>query len=577
MDGQSTGTATPAAETAVVERPWLHHYAAGTPATLTYPQIAIPDLLRQTAQQHPTQPAALFYGRSLSYQDLDTLSSRCANALIAAGLRHGDRVLVVLPNLPQFMIVHFGVLKAGGVVAALSPLLVEREIATLAEDSGARIGVVLDRMWDKVQPLVAGGVLDLAIVTGVHDYLPPLKRLLYPIKFRNDMVRIKHEPGKIVAFRRFLAAAESSDPQIAVRPDDIATFQYTGGTTGLPKAAVLTHRNLIANTFQIRNWVTDVHEAGEVLLSVMPFFHAYGLSLSLHLGVQLAATSVMVPRFDLTDVMEQIEQHRPTLLPGVPTLYSAINGAAEKNPKRQETLRSIRYCISGGAPLPLEVQERFEAITGGRLVEGYGLSEASPVTHANPLDGRARNGTIGLPLPDTEARIIDVETGTVLPTGERGELQIRGPQVMRGYWQRPEETAAVLSADGWLSTGDVAIMDADGFFRIVDRLKDIIITSGENIYPREVEEVLYSHPKVQDAVVIGVPHPVAGQVAKAVIVPRPGETLDRREMLAFCNANLAKHKVPRQFEFRDSLPKAATGKVLRRALTADPAPADEQD
>lgn len=573
MDGIREPTSPPAPLADAATRPWARHYAAETPATLTYPEITIADLLRETVRKHPDHPAIAYYGRGISYRELDELSSRCANRLIEHGLKPGDRVLVVLPNLPQFMIVHFGVLKAGGVVAALSPLLVEREIAQLAADSGARIVVVLDRMWEKVRPIVERREVDLAIVTGPQDYLPLFKRLLFPLKYRKDMVSVSHAPERgTVQFRKFLSGASTTDQQVAVTPDDIAAFQYTGGTTGLPKAAVLTHRNLIANMLQIRHWVTEAREAGEVLLGIMPFFHAYGVSLSLHLGVYLAATSVIVPRFDLADVMDQIERYHPTLLPGVPTLYNAINGAAENNPARQQALRSIRYCISGGAPLPLDVQRRFEETTGGRLVEGYGLSEASPVTHCNPLDGRARSGTIGLPLSDTEARIVDTETGAALPAGERGELLIRGPQVMRGYWQRPDETAAVLSPDGWLSTGDVAIMDEDGFFRIVDRLKDIIITAGENIYPREVEEVLYTHPKVQDAAVVGVPHPVAGQVAKAFIVPKPGQTLDRREMLAYCTERMAKHKIPRQFEFRESLPKAATGKILRRELTSPPNP-----
>lgn len=562
----------------VTDRPWLRHYPAGAPPTLHYPEITIPDLLRETAARHPNHPGVIYYGRRMRYRELDALSSRFANRLIEHGLQPGDRVVFVLPNLPQFMIAHFGVLKAGGVVAALSPLLVEREIAQLTGDAGATIVVVLDRMWEKVRPLVERGEVRLAIVTGPHDYLPTIKRLLYPLKYRKEMVRVPHAPERgIVQFRRFIAGASPVDPRVARRPDDIAAFQYTGGTTGLPKAAMLTHRSLVANTLQCRAWVTDARETGEVILGIMPFFHAYGVSLSMHLGVYLAGTSVIIPRFDLTDVMTQIERYRPTFLPGVPTLYSAIIRGAEHNPRRQQALRSIRYCISGGAPLPLSVQQRFEELSGGRLVEGYGLSEASPVTHCNPLDGRSRNGTIGLPLPDTEARIVDPETRAPLLPGERGELLIRGPQVMQGYWQRPEETAAVLLPDGWLATGDVAIMDEDGFFRIVDRLKDVIITAGEKIYPREVEEVLYAHPKVQDAAVVGVAHPAGGQVAKAFVVPKPGETLERRELVAWCNERLAKYKVPRQFEFRESLPKSPTGKILRRELiAAAPSSAAEQ-
>jgi long-chain acyl-CoA synthetase len=458
-------------------------------------------------------------------------------------------------------------MKAGGVVASLSPLLVEREIAQLAADAGARFVITLDRVWDRVEPLIESRAIQAAIVTGVHDYLPTVKRLLYPLKYRKEMVKVPIDPKRGVhAFRSWLGGASEAPPNVTLTPEDVAAFQYTGGTTGLPKAAVLTHGNMVANTLQVRAWVPDLREGQETMLAILPFFHAYGLTLCLHLAARLAATTVLVPRFDIADVMEQIARYQPTLLPGVPTLYNAINGATESNVERQQAVKSIRYCISGGAPLPLEVQRKFEQITGGHVVEGYGMSEASPVTHCNPLDGRARNGTIGLPLPNTEARIVDLETRHPLPPGERGEIVIRGPQVMRGYWKRPEDTAAVLSADGWLSTGDIGIMDEDGFFQIVDRQKDVIITGGENIYPREIEEVLYQHPKVLEAAVVGVPHPVGGQVAKAFIVPRPGESLDRREVLQFTGERLAKYKVPRQVDIRESLPKAATGKILRRAL-----------
>jgi long-chain acyl-CoA synthetase len=550
------------------EWPWLRHYAAGTPPTVAVPDSTVADILRETARKHPDRRAIAFYGNHISYKELDRASSAFANRLIEHGLRRGDRVLVILPNLPQFLIAHFGILKAGGTVAALSPLLVEREIADLAADADARIIVVLDRMWEKVQPLVARGLFTCAIVTSVQDGLPTLKRLLFPIAKRKEVIAIPHDPARGVwRYRAFLKGASRDDPRVPVGPDDVAAFQYTGGTTGLPKAAVLTHRNLVANVLQTRAWFYDAREAQETLMAIIPFFHSYGVTLCLHLGVQIAATNVLVPRFDIKDVMEQIATYQPTLLPGVPTLYNAITGAAEKNPERKQSLTSIRYCFSGGAPLPAAVRERFEELTGGALVEGYGLSEASPVTHANPLDGRARNGFIGLPVSNTEARIVDIETRAPLPPGERGELAIRGPQIMREYWKRPSETAAVLE-DGWLYTGDVAIMDEDGFFKIVDRQKDVIITGGENVYPREIEEVLYTHPKIAEAAVVAVEHAVAGQVAKAFIVVKPGETLDRREVLQYTADRLAKYKQPRLVEFRDALPKAGTGKILKRELIA---------
>lgn len=548
-------------------KPWLRYYQSGVPDSIDYPDWTLPDLLQDTVARFPDRDALVFYGNRLTYREIDRLSSQFANRLVEMGLKPGEPVLLILANLPQYLIAHFGTLKAGGVVAALNPLLVEREVAALAADSGARFVVVLDRMWDRVEPIVQRGELTAAIVTGVQDYLPGIKRLLYPLKFRKEIVKVAHQPDKgIHQFRKLMSGASERAPVVERHPDDVALFQYTGGTTGLPKAAMLTHGNIIANTFQGRAWIPDARDGQEIIMAILPFFHAYGGTLCLHLGLRIGATTVLVPRFDLTDVMDLIAKYQPTILPGVPTLYHALNTGSNNNPERQQALKSIRMCISGGAPLPEEVQTRFEELTGGRLVEGYGLSEASPVTHGNPLDGRSRIGSIGLPMPDTEVRIVDVETREALPQGERGELAVRGPQVMTGYWNREEDTAAVLSSDGWLYTGDVAIMDEDGFFYVVDRQKDVIITGGENVYPREIEEVLFTHPRISEVAVAAVDHPIGGQVAKAYIVVVEGETLTRRDVLQFCADKLAKFKIPRLIEFRESLPKSPAGKVLRREL-----------
>jgi len=552
------------------ERPWVGHYPAGAPADIDLPEVTIPDFLRDTAARFPDRIAYAYYGRHITYREIDRLSNQFANRLIEHGLKPGEPVLVILANVPQFPIVHFGIMKAGGIVAALSPLLVEREISQLAADSGARIIVTLDRAWDRVGPMIERKEIDIAIVTGPHDELPTMKRLLYPLKYRKEMIKIPHDPkAGVFQFRKFLKGAPDKRPGVRITPDDIAAFQYTGGTTGLPKAAVLTHRNMTANAIQVREWVRQLRDGEETILSILPFFHSYGVTLCLHIGTYIGATVVLVPRFEIADVMEQIAKYQPTALPGVPTLYNAINGAAEKNDERRQSMKSIKYCISGGAPLPADVKRKFEEMTGGYVVEGYGLSEASPVTHANPLDGRARNGYVGLPLPGTEAKIIDLDTREPVPQGERGEIAVRGPQVMKGYWKRPQDTAEVLTEDGWLLTGDIGIMDEDGFFKIVDRQKDVVITGGENIYPREVEEVLYAHPKVLEAAVVGVPHPVGGQVVKAFIVLRAGETMDRKEVLQYCGEVLAKYKVPRLIEFRKELPKSAAGKILRRALAEE--------
>lgn len=548
-------------------RPWLQHYAAGTPHSVDIPDWTLPDFLDDVVSRFSGNEAIVFYGNSLSYAEIDRLSSQFANRLIELGLRPGEPVLLILANLPQYVIAHFGVLKAGGVVAALNPLLVEREISDLAKDSGARFVVVLDRMWDRVQPLIERRELEGAIVTGVQDYLPTIKRLLYPLKYRKEMVNVSHDPAAgTYQFRKLMSGASEARPTVQRSPEDVAVFQYTGGTTGLPKAAMLTHRNIIANAIQARAWIPDAQDGVETILAILPFFHAYGGTLCLHTGLRIGAKIVLVPRFDLADVMSVIAKYQPTFLPGVPTLYHALNAGAANNPERQKALQSVKYCISGGAPLPEEVQVRFEEISGGRLVEGYGLSEASPVTHGNPLDGNARIGTIGAPIPDTEARVVDIETHQPVPVGERGELIIRGPQVMKGYWNREQDTREVLSPDGWLFTGDIATMGEDGYFTIVDRQKDVIITGGENVYPREIEEVLYTHPKIAEVAVAAVDHPVGGQVAKAYIVIKEGEELNRREVIQFCNDKLAKFKIPRLVEFRESLPKSPAGKILRREL-----------
>lgn len=564
QDSQSVAAST---GPTLADRPWLSHYPAGVPANIDIPNLTLPQLLRDTAKSHGKNPAMVYYGAEYSYAELDKLSSQFANRLIELGLKPGEPVLLILPNVPQFTFAAFGVMKAGGISAALNPLLVEREILSLIKDSGARFVITLDRFWDRVEPIVKRGEIDVAIVTGPQDYLPTLKRLLYPLKFRDEMVKVEQQPKSgVYQLRKLMSGASSKDPMVPVDPNDPAVFQFTGGTTGIPKAAVLTHRNLVANATQIRTWITDLRHGEEVVMAVLPFFHSYGGTLCLYLGTLVAAKIVLVPRFDVGDVMELIEQYQPTIFPGVPTLYNALVGAVKDNPARQAAMRSIRFCVSGGAPLPPDVQSRFEEVTGGRLVEGFGLSEASPVTHVNPLDGRSRIGSVGLPLPNTEVKIVDLETREQVVQGERGEIVVRGPQVMRGYWGRVEETAQVLSEDGWLYTGDIGIMDEDGFFRIVDRQKDVIITGGENVYPREIEEVLYTHPLIREVCVAAVDHPVGGQVAKAFIVLEPGAELTRKDVLQFSSERLAKYKVPRLIEFRESLPKSAAGKIMRREL-----------
>jgi long-chain acyl-CoA synthetase len=403
------------------------------------------------------------------------------------------------------------------------------------------------------------------ILCNIKDYLPFPLNLLYPIKARleKQWVTVKRV-APIYDFVTILTHASEMAPAVPIQPDDIAILQYTGGTTGIPKGAILTHRNLVVNAFQCRTWLTVRNEGEERILSVIPFFHVYGMTTAMNLGILIGAELILLPKFHTKEVLATIQKHRPTIFPGIQAMYLAIANYVKTH---KYDLTSIKAAISGAGPLMHEVQERFEQLTKSRIVEGYGLSEASPVTHANPIFGRRKPGTIGLPWPDTDARIMDIETGTrELPVGETGELVVRGPQVMQGYWNKPDETAQALRG-GWLHTGDIAKRDEEGYFMIVDRIKDMIKTVGENVYPREIEEVLFMHPKVKDAVVVGLPHEeYLGERIKAYIVLKEGVTATADEIIEFCKAELSKFKVPKEVEFRDSLPKTLVGKVLRRVL-----------
>jgi len=545
--------------------PWLKHYEEGVPHGLKYPPIPLHRTLEDTAARFPDRPALAFLGHTITYRQLNGLADRFASVLQGLGVGKGDRVAVVLPNCPQFVIGFYGTLKAGGVVVPTNPLYVEREIEHQLRDCGARVVVTLTKFYPTVKKVQPQTAVEHVLVTNIKEYFPAIKRLLFTLVLEakdGHRVPIEKRPDHHWLGELMKGASATPGP-VKVEPSSVALFQYTGGTTGVPKGAVLTHFNLLANTMQTRRWFAQLVEGQEVMLGVIPFFHVYGLTVAMSMAVYAGATMVLLPRFELKEVLEAIKSHRVTLFPGVPTMYVAINNFPQVG---HYDLRSISACISGAAPLPVEVQRRFEALTGGRLVEGYGLTEAAPVTHANPIYGLRKEGSIGIPFPDVEARIMDVETGEKeLPLGEVGELVIRAPQVMREYWGHPEDTATALR-DGWLYTGDMARMDEDGYFFIVDRKKDMILAGGFNIYPREIEEVLYQHPKVKEAVALGVPDAYRGETPKVYVVLKEGEAATEEEVLAYCRQNLAKYKVPTQVEFRQELPKTLVGKVLRRVL-----------
>jgi long-chain acyl-CoA synthetase len=552
-----------------MDRVWLTQYDPGVPGTLSYPDIALPDLLTRAAERYPDRAALRFYGRVIRYRELDALATRFAHAVMNQQVRKGGVVGLMLPNLPQTVIGYYGSLRAGAIVTPVNPLFVESEIAHQVSDSGCETILALDQFYPRLKPLLGRTCLKRVILTGVADYLPWLKRLLYPLKTRGQGRYGPMSVSPAVSTLQQCLSDPPGFPPVPISRDDVALLQYTGGTTGIPKGVVLTHRNLVCNTWQCRSWMTALREGEEVFLGVLPFFHVYGMSACLNLAVGVAGSLTLLPRFHVTEVLEAITRERVTVFPGVPAMFSAIN--THQNLKRYN-LQSIRLCISGAGPLHSSVQDRFEALTGARLVEGYGLTEAGPVTHVNltgPDSGERRRRSIGLPLPDTDAKIMDIETGErELRIGEIGELAVRGPQVMSGYWKREDETRHVLRND-WLFTGDLARMDASGFFYIEDRKKDMIKSGGENVYPREVEEVLVRHPKIKEAVVAGIPQGLRGELIKAYVVLKDGENATAADILDHCRHDLAKFKVPKKVEFRPELPKTLVGKVLRRVLVEE--------
>ncbi len=547
-----------------MERPWHAHYDPGVPPEVDYPKAPLFDLVRNAAAQFPGNIALDFMGKRMTYKALWEETRRFARALQDLGLKKGDRVAIMLPNSPQFLISFFGTLLAGGVAVNTNPLYTPRELAHQLGDSEAKFLVMLDLLWPRFAEIEREVPTEVVITTGIQDALPFPKNLLYPLKMKREgkWVNVPAHP-KRKAWKALLAGSPPEPRPVEVDLTALALLQYTGGTTGTPKAAMLSHQNLMANVHQVLAWAPGLEPGKEVMLGVLPFFHVYGMTVSMNFGLALAAKIVLLPRFEIAQVVRAIEQHKATLFPGVPTMYVAFNtfpGIEQRN------IRSVKVCISGAAPLPIEVAERFETLTGAKLVEGYGLSEASPVTHCNPMFGKRKKGSIGLPLPSVEARVVgpDLETRAV---GEIGELAVKGPNVMQGYWRRPEETKAVLR-DGWLLTGDVAKMDEEGYFYIVDRKKDMIIAGGYNIYPREIEEVLYQHEAVQEAAVVGVPDPYRGETVKAYVVLKEGfkGKVSEADLEAFARERLAAYKVPKLWEIRDELPKTAVGKILRRAL-----------
>ncbi|ELK47244.1 long-chain-fatty-acid--CoA ligase [Halobacillus sp. BAB-2008] len=550
------------------QRPWHQYYPPEVPVQIDYDKRPIHDYLKESAERHGGKKALYFMGKEMTYQEVYEQAVTVAGYLQYLGLEKGDRVSIMLPNCPQSVISYYAVLMAGGIVVQTNPLYMERELEYQLKDSGAKMIICLDILYPKAANVKAETSLEHILVTGIKDYLPFPKNKIYPfIQKRQYQVLVKPEqsmdthlwPGVLKKNHSFKAVDVDA-------VEDLALLQYTGGTTGFPKGVMLTHYNLVVNTQMAQKWLYKCEEGKESVLAILPFFHVYGMTSVMNLSVMMANEIILMPKFEAEDVLKVIEKRKPTLFPGAPTIYIALLN----HPNLQKyDLSSIEACISGSAPLPVEVQERFEAVTGGKLVEGYGLTETSPTTHSNLIWGKRVSGSVGIPWPDTDAKIIQMESDVEAPFGEIGEIAVKGPQVMKGYWNKPEETAQVLSEDGWFRTGDMGYMNEDGYFYIVDRKKDMIIAGGYNIYPREVEEVLYEHSEIQEAVVVGVPDPYRGETVKAFIVKKQGSDITEEELNEYCRKNIAAYKVPRLYEFREELPKTAVGKILRRSLVEE--------
>ncbi len=549
-----------------MEPRWLEFYEEGVPKEYTPTGETLNDLFQQAVDTHPEDPVAWFFGRSFSFREMEEMTARLTASLRELGIGKGDRVAIILPNLPQYIAAHFAILRAGAVVVPNNPLYTDKELAYQLKDSGARVAITLDLLVPKIERIWESTGLEHCIVCKVNDYLPGILKYLYPVKafLQGQRASVPSDDRYSMFTDRVNAADPSGGAPAEVEDTDLAMLLYTGGTTGRSKGAILTHRNLHSNVCQTVSWLTDVQDGKEVIMAALPFFHSYGLTTCLHLSFRTKSPTVLVPKFEVAQVLKEIHERRVTIFCGVPTMYVAINTYPKVG---KYDLSSVRACISGAAPLPLEVQKTFEKITGGRLVEGYGLSEASPVCVANPVYGKRKIGCIGLPVPGTEAAVVDPEDRKELGIGEVGELAVKGPQVMQGYWNMPDETAGQME-EGWLFTGDMAQVDEEGYFTIVDRKKDMIISGGYNIYPREVEEVLYEHPAVLECGVIPMADDYKGEKVKAYVVLKEGYEVTEEKLTEHCENGLASYKVPKQIVFAKELPKSLIGKILRKEIRA---------
>ncbi|XKF66077.1 long-chain fatty acid--CoA ligase [Virgibacillus necropolis] len=528
-----------------MEKVWLKHYPEHIQHDFDIPEESLPEMFKRTIANYGEHKALHFYGHEITYKELDVQTAAFVSSLQQNSFTKGDRVALMLPNCPQYVIGYYGTLQAGGIVTQVNPMLIGKELEHILNDSGAETIVI----YEPLLP-VLNKIIDSTSVKQV---------------IKVNLAGRDTEDSIAIGFSDFLKQATKPPVHVEINPsEDVAVLQYTGGTTGRSKGAMLTHRNVLANVMQTYEYFKDEIQLGnDRYLTVIPLFHVFGMTSCMNLSIFTGSMSIMLPKFDLEEVLQTIKDLKPTSFPGVPTMYVALTN----HPKAEQYgIDSIRLCNSGSAPMPGELLKSFERKTGAKILEGYGLSESSPVTHCNPMFSTRIPGSIGIGIPSTDYKIVDLEQGKEeMPTGEIGEIVIKGPQVMKGYWNMPEETEIALR-NGWLYTGDIAHMDEDGYVFIIDRKKDLIFASGYNIYPRDVEEVIYEHPSVQEAVVVGIPDEYRGETVKAVVVLKDGMESDAEEITEYCKNNMAAYKVPRIIEFRDELPKTNVGKILRRAI-----------
>jgi len=550
------------------DKPWLSSYIEGTPATIKYENKTLYEFLERSTERFGKNPALNFQGFILTYVQFKDMVDRFASALLDFGVKKGTAVAIILPNMIQCVVAYYAILKIGGVVVMNNPLYSDKELDHQFNDSGAQVLIAIDLLAKRMINLRPKTKIKQIVFASIGDYLPFPKSLLFPlVGKKKGLAADIPQAENVFRWKEVIASYKPNSPKADVTLDDIAQYQYTGGTTGVSKGVMLTHGNLSKQIQQAISWFPSFEMGKEIMMGCLPFFHVFGLTCSMNYSVSMGWCNILIPKPQPDALIAAIKKFKPTFAPMVPTMYIGLLN----HPKIGKVdLSCIKGSFSGSAPLPVEVIKEYERRTGSVICEGFGMTESSPVTHVNPFEkGKPKPGSIGVPIPDTECRIVSIEDRvTDMPVGEPGELIVRGPQVMKGYYRMEDETKETLR-DGWLHTGDIAKMDSDGYFYIVDRLKDMVISGGYNVYPRDIDEVLFQHPKIVEACSIGIPHPSRGEAIKAFIVLKEGETLTEKEIIEFCDSRLAKYKLPTEIEFRKELPKSTVGKVLRKELRAE--------